>query len=387
MRILHLITRLDGGGSAVNTLLSATAQQQAGHAVCLAHGPGAESAMTETEQAQLDERLARFREAGGRLRLVPHLKRAPGMHDFMAWREVVRLVAEGFDIVHTHTSKAGAVGRLAAWGRARAVVHTPHGHIFHGYFGPLKTRLFLAIERWLARRADALVALTRAEREDSLRLGVGSPEQWRVIPSGVDVRAVARAVDAWRASLGDRDADEWDAVSVGRLVPVKGMDRLLRAWARLCEKRSRGKESRGRGPGARLAIVGEGEERPALERLARELGIAEAVHFAGWRDPAPYLAAARCFALFSRNEGMGRAAVEALAAGLPCVVADVCGLAEVVTPDCGAVVDADDAEAAADALLAWMGRDAARAARARAEAFSLETMNAALEALYAELAG
>ncbi len=382
MRILHLITRLDGGGSAVNTLLSATAQQRAGHAVCLAHGPGAESAMTEAEQAQLDERLARFREAGGRLRLVPHLKRAPGMHDFMAWREVVRLVAEGFDIVHTHTSKAGAVGRLAAWGRARAVVHTPHGHIFHGYFGPLKTRLFLAIERWLARRADALVALTRAEREDSLRLGVGSPEQWRVIPSGVDVRAVARAVDAWRASLGDRDADGWDAVSVGRLVPVKGMDRLLRAWARLCEKRSCKGE-----PGARLAIVGEGEERQALERLARELGIAEAVHFAGWRDPSPYLAAARCFALFSRNEGMGRAAVEALAAGLPCVVADVCGLAEVVTPDCGAVVDADDAEAAADALLAWMGRDAARAARARAEAFSLETMNAALEALYAELAG
>ncbi len=373
MRILHLITRLDGGGSAVETLLTATAQQRAGREVILAHGPGVESAMTDAERTQLETWLAGFHDAGGRSHLVPHLLRAPGVHDVAAWREVSRLVEGGFDIVHTHTSKAGALGRMAAWKRARAVVHTPHGHVFHGYLGPLQTQLFLAIERMLARRCDALVAVSRAERDDSLRLGVGRPEQWRVIPSGVDVRAVAGAVDAWRAEHGD--AREWDAVSVGRLVPVKGMDRLIRAWSRVCERR----------PDARLAIVGEGERRPELERLTRDLGLEDRVCFAGWRDPVPYLAAARCFALLSRNEGMGRAAVEALAAGLPCVAADVCGLAEVVTPDCGALVDADDAEATAMALLTWMERDVRAAARERARAFSLEAMNEALEALYAEL--
>ncbi len=373
MKVLHFITRLDGGGSAVNTLISATAQQQAGHAVCLAHGPGVESQMTETERDRLEERLARFREAGGRTRLVPHLLRAPGWRDALAWHEAKRLVAEGYDIVHTHTSKAGAVGRLAAWKRAKAVVHTPHGHIFHGYFGPMKTRLFVNAERWLARRCDALVALTRAERDDSLALGVGRPEQWHVIPSGVDVRALAHAVDAWRVAHGDRRT--WDVVSVGRLTPVKGMDRLLRAWAHVVEHR----------PGARLALVGEGGERHALEALARELGVEKSVHFAGWADPVPYLAGARCFALFSRNEGMGRAAVEALAAGLPCVVADVCGLAEVVTPDCGARVNAGDPQAAAQALLDWMDRDVGAAARARAEVYSVERMTDELERLYRAL--
>ncbi len=373
MRILHLITRLDGGGSAVNTLLAAIAQQRAGHAVTLAHGPGLESAMGETEREQLEARLARFRDAGGCLHVLPHLLRAPGAHDFTAWRETRRLVKEDFDVVHTHTSKAGALGRMAAWKQARAVVHTPHGHVFHDYFGPLKTRVFLAVERRLARRCHALVALTRAERDDHLRLGVGRPEQWHVIPSGVDVRAIGRAVEAWQKTHGH--AMRQDAVSVGRLAPVKGMDRLLHAWKEVCRRK----------PDARLVIVGDGEERARLRALAVESGMEERVHFAGWADPVPWLASARCFVLLSRNEGMGRAAVEALAAGLPCVVADVCGLREVVTPECGVRVDATDARAVADAVLRDWPEDVARACRKRAEAYSVEAMTDALDALYAAL--
>jgi glycosyltransferase involved in cell wall biosynthesis len=370
MKILHLITRMDRGGSAVNTLLSATEQVRAGHTVVLAFGPSEESEMSAAEAARVDEELARFETAGGRIVILDQLLRSIGGHDIRAWRQMRRLMrAERFDLLHTHTSKAGALGRLAA-PRKLAVVHTPHGHVFHGYFGAAKTRLFIAIERWLARRTHALIALTRAERDDHLQLHIGSPAQWHVVPSGVDVDSIAAQISGLR-----RDTKRWQAVSVGRLVPVKGMDRLIRAWAVVAHDR----------PDARLAIVGDGPERVALEALRDELGLHGQVHFAGWDDPLPYLAEARSFALLSHNEGMGRAVVEAMAASLPCVVADICGLQELVDDSIGRVVDADDSEAVAAALLhAWPDTVTA-VARKRADSYSVRAMIDGLEAIYREV--
>jgi len=370
MRILHLITRMDGGGSAANTLLCATAQQREGHAVVLAFGPSHESAMSADERQRVDEGLSAFHEAGGRVETVPALMRRPGLHDWWAWRQIRRLVEQGFDIVHTHTSKAGALGRLATRGRGR-VVHTPHGHIFHGYFGPLATYAFVRIERWLASRCDALIALTQAERDDHLRLGIGRRGQWHVVPSGVDVEAIAEQVAIRR----NASPPAWDAVSVGRLVPVKGMDRLIRAWGCVCRRR----------PEARLAIIGDGPERERLQAMCHELGIEGHVHFPGWVDPVPYLAAARCFCLLSRNEGMGRAVVEAFAASLPCVVADVCGLSELVDDHVGARVRADEPEEVADALLREWGDEVCRAARLRADLYSLEAMMHGIRRVYDEV--
>lgn len=369
MRVLHLITRMDGGGSAVNTLLTAQGQQHAGHAVTLAFGPSFESAMSLAERQQVEAGLDRFRKSGGHVVLLDALHRAPGPADVIAFFQIRELLRSGFDILHTHTSKAGALGRWAA-GRRMPIVHTPHGHIFHGYFGGLQTRLFLWIERWLARRSQALVALTKAERDDHLRLGVGTQSQWHVVPSGVDIETVAKRVAGLRkASSGP----EWLAVSVGRLVPVKGMNRLLAAWQNVAEQQ----------PDARLAIVGDGPERAALEQQAAGLGIADQVDFAGWADPVPYLAKAGCFSLLSYNEGMGRAVVEAMAASLPCVVADVCGLSELVDASCGRVVDADDAGAVAAALLtAWTDIER-QAARQRADTYAVETMLSGLEKVYA----
>jgi len=373
MQILHLITRMDGGGSAVNTLVSATAQQQAGHQTCLAFGPSNESEMSETEREQLAGRMHVFRKAGGETIVLSSLARQPGWADFTAYRQVRQLIERGFDVVHTHTSKAGALGRMAALGRTNAVVHTPHGHIFHGYFGKMKTRLFIGIERFMAARSHALIALTQAERDDHLALGVGRTEQWRVIPSGVDVTGIQRRVTAWREE--HPDAQQWDAVSVGRLAPIKGMERLIRAWVRVFEMK----------PDARLVIAGDGEEREKLEKMCGESGIANNVCFAGWSDPVPYLAASRCFALLSHNEGMGRVVVEAMAAGLPCVVSDVCGLKELVTRDCGAVVDATDEKAVAAALLQPWPEDVRAACMKRAEAYSVTVMTDALQDLYEEL--
>jgi len=159
---------------------------------------------------------------------------------------------------------------------------------------------------------------------------------------------------------------------VGRLAPIKGMERLIQAWARVCETK----------PEARLAIVGDGEERDRLEQMSRTLGIENNICFEGWRDPVPYLAASRCFALLSHNEGMGRVVVEAMASGLPCVVSNVCGLKELVIKDCGAVMDANDVNAVAVALLRDWPASVRTACKERARAYSVEVMVQALQGLY-----
>ncbi|MFQ5582521.1 MAG: glycosyltransferase [Mariprofundaceae bacterium] len=370
MRILHLITRMDGGGSAVNTLTCATEQQHRGHEAVLAFGPSLESEMSGQEHSRVDEGLREFRDAGGRIETVEALRRRPGLHDWQAYRQIYRLLKPGFDIVHTHTSKAGALGRLAAAGRTK-VVHTPHGHIFHSYFGSVATYFFVLVERWLAGRTDALIALTAAERDDHLRLGIGTDSQWHVVPSGVDVAGIAERVAEHRKA----SETTWDAVSVGRLVPIKGVDRLLRAWAVVCRQK----------PHARLAIVGDGPECDKLQAMCNTLNIQDNVHFAGWDNPVSYLAQARCFCLLSHNEGMGRAVVEAFAASLPCVVANVCGLCELIDDNVGACVDADDKEEVARALLRDWGDEVRRAARARADHYSVKAMMKGVQQVYEQV--
>lgn len=376
MKILHLITRMDGGGSAVNTLLSAQHQAADGHEVTLAFGPSFESAMSKIEKDNVTACLAAFEEAGGFIEIIENLQREVGLHDKKALTEIRMLMSKGFDIVHTHTSKAGALGRMAIDARIKAkgtkVVHTPHGHIFHSYFGTIKNKVFLKVEQALAKKTDILVSLTQAERDDHLDLKVGTSEQWRVVPSGVDVESIAEWV--WEHPLSDAHKP-WDTISVGRLVPIKAMDRLIRAWAIVVKTK----------PDAKLALVGDGQERRALERLASQYNLIPNIEFLGWCNPIPELAKAKSFALLSHNEGMGRAVVEAMAASLPCVVSNVCGLKELVNESVGFVVDGDDAQAVADALLTDWSRDMRYAARERSKAYSIEAMMSGLQSIYDEL--
>lgn len=372
MRILHLITRMDRGGSAGETLILAVEQLKQGHHVVLAMGLSEESDMSADEAHRADEAIAVFRVLGGVVKKLPSLKRSVGFHDWRAYREISAVMDLQFDLVHTHTSKAGVLGRLAVGKKAR-IVHTPHGHIFYGYFGALKTKLFVVIERWMARRSDALIALTKVEMDDHLKLGIGTAGQWHIIPDGVPVGSIRKQVDQIRETA--KEQYKWDAISVGRLVPIKGMDRLICAWAEVCRVR----------PGARLAIVGDGGEREMLESLVIELGITKNVHFSGWTDPVSYLANARCFALLSRNEGMGLAVIEAFAASLPCVVSSACGLSELVDDEVGCVVDADDAVEVAHALLAEWSPVIRENARIRADQYSVEVMVNRVSQLYEQI--
>ncbi len=378
MTLLHLITRLSLGGSARNTIDSAAAAVREGYDTILATGPSGD----EIDVTHLAD------ESGCRLEIIRSLRReiAP-LNDLRALVAIVQLIRrERVAIVHTHTSKAGFIGRLAARvANVPVVIHTPHGHIFYGYYGATRTSFFIALERWAATFSDALVALTEEGMREHLDRRIGSRDQYRVIPSGVDTegfRNRAPARDAARSELG-WSTEERIVVGVGRLVPVKGFDVAVRALAPL----------RAAFPETRLVLVGDGPERSRLEQLAAASDNLSRVTITGAAgDVAPFLAASDVVIAPSRNEGMGRVLVEAMALGKPVVASRVGGVASVVSDGrSGVLVRPDDPGELARALIELLC-DPPRmeaystVAAERAEQFSLRVMQQGLLALYRELA-
>jgi glycosyltransferase involved in cell wall biosynthesis len=374
---LHVITRLTLGGSAENTVATMVALDGAGYRGPLAVG------VAESDRASVED----ARRRGVTLLDVPALGREVGARDLAALAQLWRLMrARRPAIVHTHTSKAGFVGRLAArLAGVPAVVHQPHGHIFYGYYGAPRTAFYVALERLAARWTDRIVTLTDRGTEEHLARGIGRRAQYRSVPSGVPTAALRAAAPdraAARARLG-LPAGAFVVAALGRLVPVKGLDFLVGALPALAAAI----------PSARLVLVGDGPERAALEAQARTLGVGDRVLVTGAAaDVTVALAAADALAAPSRNEGMGRALVEAMALGLPVVAAAVGGIPAVVADgETGRLVPAGDAAALAAALIE-LGRDEAlraklgAAAAARAEAFSTDVAHAAMRAIYDELA-
>jgi glycosyltransferase involved in cell wall biosynthesis len=279
--------------------------------------------------------------------------------DLAALVQLVRLMRrERPDIVHTHTAKAGFLGRLAArlaLGPRPIVVHTYHGHVLEGYFGRAQTALYRGLERTLGMVSDALIGVSQATVDDLVRLGVAPRHKFRVIPLGLDLDRLAHLGDEvrrrGRAEL-DLGADDIAAVFMGRLVAIKRVDRLVDALAAV----------RALGVPLVLVIVGGGELERALRAQARALGVEEAIRFAGYRaDVAPMLAAADLAVLSSANEGTPVALIESAAAGLPLVATDVGGVAEVVGKSTGSLVGQDDAQGLIDAIAALARDDALRA--------------------------
>jgi glycosyltransferase involved in cell wall biosynthesis len=274
-------------------------------------------------------------------------------------------------IVHTHMAKAGALGRTAATlynrtaGRMSPakIVHTYHGHVLEGYFGPAKTDLFLRTERALARVTDRIVAISpRVKRELVEDLRIGSAAQYTVIPLGFNLDALSR-VDATarlaaRATL-QLPPDAPVVTTLGRLTAIKQHDLFLEMAALV----------RQRIPAAVFLIVGDGELRADIERRTHSLGLDGAVRFLGWRrDLDVIYGATDVFALTSRNEGTPVALIEAMAAGVPGVSTDVGGVGDViVSPEMGTCVPQPNAAALADAVVALLEspRRSERGERAR----------------------
>ncbi|MFB3818413.1 MAG: glycosyltransferase family 4 protein [Candidatus Methylomirabilales bacterium] len=351
IRIARVITRLNIGGPAWHAILLAAGLDPGRFSTTLIAGSvgPAEGDFGEVARARGVEPV-----------IIPELARPiRPQRDLIALWKLVRCFRRlRPDIVHTHTAKAGTLGRLAGrMARVPRLVHTFHGHVLDGYFSPLAARTFLAVERGLARRTDRLVAVSPRLREALLRMGIGRPEQVEAIPLGLDLDRFAAVR---RNSLPVRrdlrlPPDARLLAIVGRLVPIKDHPTLFAALGRL-------------DPGVHLLVVGDGGSRGALEALVRGLGLSDRVHFLGWRqDLDVILSGTDVVVSCSINEGTPVALIEAMAAGVPVVSTDVGGVGDLVVPErTGWLVPPGDPAALASALREVLAAPALAAARAEA---------------------
>jgi glycosyltransferase involved in cell wall biosynthesis len=376
IKVLHVITRLSVGGAPQNLLAIAGGLDGNRYEVSVVCGTG------DPSEGSLMDRASSM---GIPVRVVRGLQReiAPLKDALTFWR-LLRLIRGGrYQIVHTHISKAGVLGRLAA--RAAGVpviVHTYHGDVFRSYFSPLKSRALLAFEQAAAAVSDRLIEVSGATLERHAAYGVARPDRFAVIPNGIDL-APFTPPDAReaRARLG-LPPDAPVVGTVAMLVPVKRIDVLLAAMETVVRRL----------PGALLVIVGDGNQRTRLEGRAAAT-LSGRVRFLGLRENVQdLLPAFDAFALSSDDEGLPTSVMEAMAAGLPVVATAVGGVPEVVEHgQSGLLVPRQDIEALAEALVSLLeAPDRARAMGLRGrqiarERFDVRRLVARVDALYREL--
>ncbi|HEQ60093.1 MAG TPA: glycosyltransferase family 1 protein [Firmicutes bacterium] len=378
-RVCHVITRLDAGGAAENTLRTVCGLDPERYEVSLIYG--------RTEQP-MTEWIRRAEARGVALHCLPAMVREiRPMTDLRAIGQLYRLLGRlRPHIVHTHSSKAGILGRWAArLRRVPCIVHTPHGHIFYGYYGPVLSRLFRAVERATCRFTHRVVALTDAETEQHLEAKVGRREQFVTIHSGVEVERFEQA-KVEREAVRERlrvPPGAFCIGSAGRLVAVKNFGLLLDALSRLHHK----------DPDCyHLVILGEGAERGMLLHQSLDLGLHERFYLPGWfEDMENYYPAFDLFVLGSKNEGMGRVLVEAMAAGIPVAATAVGGVPELLGRDeWGLLVPPDDPQAMAEAIeraacQAELRARLAQKGKERCRLYTAERMIQEIDCLYGQL--
>jgi glycosyltransferase involved in cell wall biosynthesis len=390
LKILRVIARLNIGGPARHVVLVNAGLDRRGHETLLVHGSvergegtlehlATESALRTVQIPDLGRRISLFSDVRAFVRLFSLIRR------------------EAPDVVHTHTAKAGTLGRLAAAmcnatrprSRRSAIVHTFHGHVLSGYFGRAGNAVVRIIERGLARLTDRIITISPAQRNDIVgRFRVASERQTSVIPLGLALDPLFRLPSDAPHARAELGIGEHDFVVgfVGRFVPIKDVATLIRAFARALLER----------PGMHLLLAGDGPLRHDLERLAQASGAAGRVRFLGWtEDLRTFYATVDVVALTSLNEGTPVALIEAMAASRAVVATDVGGVPDVVENGrTGLLVSPGDPEAFAEALVRLAADEEGRRAMgasarlAIADRFSTERLVNALERLYAgEVAG
>ena len=347
-RIVRIIARLNVGGPARHVVWLTSGLAEAGYQSLLVTGtvpPG-------------EEDMSYFADEAGVTPLyIPEMSREISLKDAVTtWKLFRLLLRERPDIVHTHTAKAGTVGRVAGlfyrWltpgvllGRPRACkfVHTYHGHVFHSYYGRLTTRVFLTIEKALARLVtDRLVVVSEQQRDEiNKTFGVGRMDQIRVIRLGLDLSVFSNYAarrGRFRTELNVNDETILVGI-VGRLTEIKNHELFLEIVARV------GLDN------VRYVIIGDGSLRESLEAKARSLGIEKKVIFAGNRkDPEYFYPALDIVALTSRNEGTPLTLIEAMANARPVIATLVGGVVDLIGDDRGLGVPPYDVDAFAAGL-------------------------------------
>jgi len=373
--VAHVITRLDLGGAQQNTLHTVRALDRARFDAVLICGAG----------GMLDAEVR----ADARVRAVfldSLAREVSPLRDLLALLELVKVLqAERPDVVHTHSSKAGILGRLAAaWVGVPVVVHTYHGFGFHDRQHPLVKRLYVLLERLCARVTTRLVYVSESNARYAQAHGLGPAAGATIIRSGIKLADFPAPVDvaALKTSVGI-GMHKPLVVSIGNLKPQKNAADFVAAAAKVSA----------RVPEARFVFLGDGPQRRALEAKAFALGLEGKLLFLGWRrDGARWLAAADAFALTSLWEGLPRALVEAMRTGLASVCYATDGVADLLRDgENGFLAAPGDVDALAGKLVrALTDADLRRRLGAAAAAsigpeFDIDGMVRAQEALYERL--
>lgn len=334
-RVLRVITRLTVSGPSTHVLLVDRGLGERGWETLLVHGtvePG------EVEYDLADVRIARRR--------VPAMGRAiRPVADMRSLASLARIIRHYRpDIIHTHQSKAGLLTRSAALIASPSTprIHTFHGTLFAGYFGSRATQAVIGAERFLGRRTSRVIAISQLQRDELIAHRIAPPDRIAVIPLGLDLdrfRGLDRA--AARSVLGVPE-EALAVVSIGRLVAIKRVDRLIRVFASVAPAH----------PRAHLYVVGDGIARVELERQAAAAGLGDRVTFVGRSADAPrWYAAADLVVLTSDQEGTPLSLIEAAAASRPVLATDVGGVRDIVVDGItGLVVASHDRDGLAGGL-------------------------------------
>lgn len=343
IKVVRIIARLNVGGPAIHVVnLNAGLDPQRFESILISgtENPG--------EGSMLDYALSK----GIAPIVIPEIVGEASFkpRDAQALSKLVQLLRkEKPQIVHTHTAKAGFVGRVAArLAGVPVIIHTYHGHVLHGYYSPRKTQLLRQMEAILAHLTDHIIAVSERVKQDLVTYRVAPAEKIGVIPLGFDLAPFVAA----RANRGEfRREFGLDAHApligiVGRIFPIKNHRLFLDAAARVAAQQS----------DARFVIVGDGTLRGEMESHTRELGLGERVVFTGWRRDLPRIYSdLDVLVVSSDNEGTPVSAIEAMASGCPVVATAVGGLPDLIADgETGCLVPAKSPDALANAVLSLL---------------------------------
>ncbi|MEW6234422.1 MAG: glycosyltransferase family 4 protein [Candidatus Omnitrophota bacterium] len=354
IKVLRIIARLNVGGPAIHVILLTAGLDKEKYETVLVSG---------VEGPDEGNMYALAEEKGVKPVIVPNLGRELNpIRDILTLWKLYRLIRrERPDIVHTHTAKAGTVGRLAALlAGTPIIVHTFHGHVLHGYFGKAKTAFFRTVERFLARCSSAVIAVSESCRNDLIHYGIGGEDRVIAIPLGLELERFRRDPEPHRSEVRRELGIPLGAFAVGmiaRMVPIKRHEDLFHAIPNVLEKF----------PDAYFVNVGDGELKPQLVALAQQLGIANRCLFPGFReDQERIYAAMDLTVLTSANEGLPVAVIESLSSGTPVVATRVGGVPELVRDgETGYIVEPGNPDSIAEGLLKAIADPAKTAAMGR----------------------
>lgn len=318
MKICHIITRMIVGGAQENTLYTILGHLRKGHEVTLITGPspGREGKLLQNVDFPPFETIE----------LPPLVRELNPANDLKAYSALKKLLAERkFDVVHTHSSKAGVIGRLAARKAGiPVVVHTVHGQAFHPYEKGWRNAIYKESERIAARSCDKIFAVAQAMIDQCVDASIAPRDKYMVVYSGMDTSAFANAVrePELRRKLGIPENARVIA-TLARLFPMKGYEYVIPAAAEIIRDY----------PDTHILIIGDGPMRDELDARIASLGLAGHFHFAGLVPPAQvhrYLVQADLLWHLSLREGLPRSVVQALATGIPAIGYRLDGTPEVI---------------------------------------------------------